>query len=142
MRRNSIVLALVLNTLITSAVHACAFINEGCVSRHGDLSWIEIPAPAQSYLEERGVRVTGGMGTTPLRIALSDYVFEIRPADARTAHVWLVEGDDPRDKVVVFVLESEQGVRQVCEVSSYETAYWSHQCSSSMAASASQPHKK
>ncbi len=128
MQRKSIALSIIVYALLSSAAHACAFINERCVSSVGDHAWIELPEPAKAYLQDRGVQVTGGVGVEPLRIALSGYTFEIRPTDARDAHIWLVEGDDPRDKVVVFVLESATGVRQVCEVSSYETEHWSHQC--------------
>ncbi len=142
MRFKNAILATVVYTLSVVSAHACAFINERCVSAVGEHAWLELPEPAKAYLLDRGIQVTGGVGVEPLRIVLSGYTFEIRPADARDAHVWLVEGDDPRDKVVVFVLESSTGVRQVCEVSSYETEHWSHQCHVSRSASERQATKK
>ncbi len=138
MRLEKAILCMVAYLLSAIAAHACAVINGPCLSSVGEHAWIELPQPAKDYFSERGVKVTGGIGSHPLRIALSGYTFEIRPDDAHSAHVWLVEGDDPRDKVVVFVLESVGRVRQVCEVSSYETERWSHQCHASLPAPSAQ----
>lgn len=114
--------------LCSTPARACAYIDGRCLSSVGHKAWIEMPRAALDYLRSQEVNVTGGTGNEPLRLTLNGKTFEIQPADVRSAQVWLVEGDDPRDKAVVFVLESRLGVRQVCDIATYGTERLWHHC--------------